>query len=137
MGLEGVDRAANFDCDPRVIGISVYQRRDAALATVQQKVRETAELLGLDGAAFDERIVVKDDYLGGGYGVLGDVEREATKLLAQHEGILIGPVYTGRAVAGLIDLIRRGEFSASDTVLFWHTGGAPALFAYAEELLTG
>ena len=62
------------------------------------------------------------------------MEKEATNLLAQHEGIFIGPVYTGRAVAGLIDLIRKGVFTKDQTVLFWHTGGAPALFAYAEEL---
>jgi len=50
------------------------------------------------------------------------------------EGVLVDPVYTGRALAGLIDLIRKGEFTTGQNVLFWHTGGTPALFAYAEQL---
>src|SRR5438445_564834 len=61
--------------------------------------------------------------------------REAIQLAARQEGILLDPVYTGRAMAGLIDLVRRGEFGADETIVFWHTGGTPALFAYSEELL--
>ena len=67
--------------------------------------------------------------------MLGEREREAIQLVARHEGILLDPVYTGRAMAGLIDLVRRGEFGADETIVFWHTGGTPALFAYSEELL--
>jgi 1-aminocyclopropane-1-carboxylate deaminase/D-cysteine desulfhydrase-like pyridoxal-dependent ACC family enzyme len=59
---------------------------------------------------------------------MGAAEAEAIRLFARCEGILLDPVYTGRAAAGLIDLIRRGEFGRSETVLFWHTGGQPALF---------
>ena len=77
---------------------------------------------------------VNDHYLGGGYAVMGEPEREAIRLCAQTEGLLVDPVYTGRAMAGLIDLIRAGEFKAGQNVLFWHTGGTPALFAYAEQL---
>ena len=65
-----------------------------------------------------------------GYGVVGEAEREAIRLTAQQEGILLDPVYTGRAMAGLIGMIRKGKVSADKPVLFWHTGGAPALFAY-------
>ena len=72
---------------------------------------------------------VRDDYLGGGYAVMGNPEREAIQLFARHEGLLVDPVYTGRAAAGLIDLIRRRFFKPEETVLFWHTGGLPALFA--------
>jgi 1-aminocyclopropane-1-carboxylate deaminase/D-cysteine desulfhydrase-like pyridoxal-dependent ACC family enzyme len=61
--------------------------------------------------------------------VLTDAEREAVKLFARCEGLLLDPVYTGRAAAGLIDLIRNGFFKKDETVLFWHTGGQPALFA--------
>ena len=72
---------------------------------------------------------MNDDYLGGGYGIMGEPEVEALKMFARSEGILLDPVYTGRAAAGLIDLIRRGLFTADQKVLFWHTGGSPAIFA--------
>jgi D-cysteine desulfhydrase len=74
-------------------------------------------------------------YLGEGYGVVGDMEREAIHMLASLEGILLDPVYTGRAMGGLIDMIRRREIDSGETVLFWHTGGAPALFSYAADLV--
>jgi 1-aminocyclopropane-1-carboxylate deaminase/D-cysteine desulfhydrase-like pyridoxal-dependent ACC family enzyme len=74
-------------------------------------------------------VLCNADYCQAGYGVLSDKEREAIRLFAQHEGLLLDPVYTGRAGAGLIDLIRKGFFNKSETVLFWHTGGQPALFA--------
>jgi D-cysteine desulfhydrase len=85
------------------------------------------------------RLTVEDlhtnyDYLGAGYGVVGELERGAIRLLAQTEGLLVGPVYTGRAFGAVIDLIERGEFSAGQTVLFWHTGDDVALHAYAKEL---
>jgi D-cysteine desulfhydrase len=69
------------------------------------------------------------DYCKAGYGVLTEAEREAVRLFARLEGLLLDPVYTGRAAAGLIDLVRKGSFNKSETVLFWHTGGQPALFA--------
>jgi len=70
-----------------------------------------------------------DQYWQAGYGVLTDAEREAVKLFATYEGLLLDPVYTGRAAAGLINLIRTGFFKKGETVLLWHTGGQPALFA--------
>jgi len=76
-----------------------------------------------------EEILVNADYLGGGYAVMGEPEIEAIRLFAREEGLLLDPVYTARAAAGLIDLTRRGFFDRSQTVLFWHTGGSPALFA--------
>jgi len=72
---------------------------------------------------------VNANYLGGGYGVMGAGEAEAIRLFARHEGVLLDPVYTGRAAAGMIDLIHQGAFRPDENVLFWHTGGAPALFA--------
>ncbi|MDF2178178.1 D-cysteine desulfhydrase family protein [Aliiglaciecola sp. CAU 1673] len=80
-----------------------------------------------------EDIVLNEDYLGQGYGVMGEPEQEAISLMASLEGILLDPVYTGRAMAGLLDLVQKGHFSAEDKILFWHTGGAPAIFAYADE----
>jgi L-cysteate sulfo-lyase len=132
VGLAAVEQMQELDCRPSVIGISVYQRLPQVAATVKQKVRETAELVGLDGAALEERVIVKDDYLGGGYGEPTDAMVEAVALAARFEGLLLDPVYTGKTLSGLVDLARRGSFQPTDTVLFWHTGGTPALFAYRE-----
>jgi len=81
-------------------------------------------------------VLANDHYCKAGYGVLTDAEREAVQLFAKYEGLLLDPVYTGRAAAGMIDLIRQGFFSKDETVLFWHTGGQPALFAekYANQI---
>jgi D-cysteine desulfhydrase/L-cysteate sulfo-lyase len=67
--------------------------------------------------------------VGEGYGIPTAASQEALELTARHEGILLDPVYTAKAMAGLIARVRTGEFSASDTVLFWHTGGQPGFFA--------
>lgn len=132
VGMEGVRRTAELDAGPRVIGVSVYRRQAAALSTVRQKTRETVELIGLADATLDERIVVLDDYLGEGYGEPTAGMLEAVGLAARLEGLLVDPVYTGKTLAGLIDLVRRGTFAPSDNVLFWHTGGTPALFPYRD-----
>jgi D-cysteine desulfhydrase family pyridoxal phosphate-dependent enzyme len=95
----------------------------------------TALRIGLDTSFTPGDFVVNRDYLGGGYGVVGEVEREAIRLAARYEGLLLDPVYTGRAMGGLIDMIRRGVIGHDETLLFWHTGGMPALFAYADELV--
>jgi len=89
----------------------------------------------MDETFAPDDFVVNRDYLGAGYGVVGDVEREAIRLAGRCEGLLVDPVYTGRALAGLIDLVRRGDIGVHETVLFWHTGGLPALFAYADALV--
>ena len=101
---------------------------------VQKLANATAERIGVDGNFVLSDILIRNEYMGEGYGVVGDPERVAIQLTAYHEGILLDPVYTGRAMAGLIDMIRQGTFSKDDTVLFWHTGGTPALFHYAEAL---
>jgi D-cysteine desulfhydrase len=90
----------------------------------------TAALLEIP-APDPSRLILHGEYVGQGYAVVGDLEREAIRLLARTEGILVDPVYTGRALGGLVDMIRRGEFSSDDTVLFWHTGGTPALFSHS------
>ncbi len=68
-------------------------------------------------------------YTGAGYAVMGQAEKEAIQIFAEQEALLLDPVYTGRAAAGLIDLIRQGFFKKRDSVVFWHTGGTPVLFA--------
>jgi len=118
-----------FDFRGRILGISVDREAVALQAGVAALATETADAVGEKLHFLPEEILVNDEYLGEGYGKPGEGEREALQLFAQKEGLLLDPVYTGRAAAGLIDLIRKGFFSPNDTVLFWHTGGAPALFA--------
>jgi D-cysteine desulfhydrase len=94
----------------------------------------TATSLEADLSFSPSDLSLNENYTGAGYGIIGEAEKEAIRLTAKHEGILLDPVYTGRAMAGLIDLIRKGHFTKDEFVLFWHTGGAPALFASANEL---
>jgi len=96
----------------------------------------TAGALGVEEKIEASDLIIDYDYLGAGYGVVGDVEREAVRLLATTEGILIGPVYTGRALAGVIGHIRQGRIRKDETVLFLHTGDDIALHAYVDELLS-
>src|SRR5882724_12091379 len=101
---------------------------------VAQIANDCAQYIGSDLRLAKQDISVIYGYTGGGYGVVSNLEREAIQLMAQSEGIILDPVYTGRAFGALVDLIRKGEFKRGEDVLFWHTGGAPALFAYAKEL---
>jgi L-cysteate sulfo-lyase len=96
---------------------------------------ETAKYIGFDAKFTAKDFNVVYDYLGGGYGVVSDLERDAIRLLGSREGIVLDPVYTGRLMGALIDLIRKKTFRSDETILFWHTGGAPALFAYAKDLI--
>jgi 1-aminocyclopropane-1-carboxylate deaminase/D-cysteine desulfhydrase-like pyridoxal-dependent ACC family enzyme len=82
-----------------------------------------------------EEIVVHDDYIGAGYGIASPAGLEAIRLVAQTEGIFLDPVYSGKAMAGLIDQIRQGRIDRRHKALFLHTGGAPSLFAYASDFL--
>lgn len=119
----------------KILGISVdhpaqdLQNQVAALTTA------TATHLGLGTLSLAHRVEVNDDYIGEGYAKVGETEREAIRVTAQTEGILLDPVYTGRAMGGLIDLIRWGAFTRGQKVLFWHTGGVAALPAFADKLL--
>ncbi len=94
-----------------------------------------AALLGLPHRVTAAEIDIRDDYIGAGYGAVTPGGREALALLAHAEGILLDPVYTAKAMAGLIDDARRGRLGADDQVVFIHTGGTPALFAYRDELM--
>ncbi|HHH42381.1 MAG TPA: D-cysteine desulfhydrase family protein [Chloroflexi bacterium] len=113
----------------RILGISVDLRADALRYTLAGLATATAKFLGLPLDFAPEDFDVEDGYLGGGYGVVSELEREAIRLVARTEGLLLDPVYTGRAFGGLLDLIRRGAFSPEERVLFWHTGGTAGLFA--------
>ncbi|GAB4479561.1 MAG: D-cysteine desulfhydrase [Anaerolineae bacterium] len=129
-------RLAGLLADAALIGISVDEPQAALARRVVQLAAEGAAALGVTWTLRDSdpAIQIEDGYRGGGYAVVGEAEREAIRLLARSEGILVDPVYTGRALAGLIDLVRRGRFTAGQRVLFWHTGGTAALFAFSGEL---
>ena len=117
-----------------VVGISVMFKKGKAIDEVVTLVNEAAKLLALDVAVTPDEVTVYDDYMGQGYGIITDGCIEAIRLVAQMEGIFLDPVYTGKAMAGLIDLIHKGQFTSKDTVIFVHTGGLPAVFAYHQEL---
>ena len=134
-GLVAGARATGFRAPVIGIRIDKGDPSDAPYEVVLAKLAgQTARLMGLEAVFAPGDFTVNGDYMGQGYGVVGNLEREAISLMAQAEGILLDPVYTGRAFGGLVDMIRRRLFSPSDTILFWHTGGAPALFAYAADL---
>jgi L-cysteate sulfo-lyase len=114
-----------------VLGISVRAPRAAQEAKVFSLAEATMELLG-ERQIGRNSVVANDDYVGPGYGVLTNNIIEAVRLVARSEGLLLDPVYTGKAMAGLIDLIRRGLFDKRDNVVFLHTGGTSGLFAYSQ-----
>ncbi|MEZ4642337.1 MAG: D-cysteine desulfhydrase family protein [Chloroflexota bacterium] len=118
----------------QIIGISVSSEASALTTQIAALATATATHLGLGTLSLADKVNVNDDYLGDGYGIVSEAEREALRMVAQLEGIVLDPVYTGRAMGGLIDLIRWGAFTRGQTVLFWHTGGAAALSAFADKL---
>jgi len=113
----------------KIYGISVDETESKLKDNVITIIQELADQLGQGLEISRKDILVNADYTGEGYGVMNDKDREAIHLFAENEGILLDPVYTGRAGAGLIDLIRKGFFKQGETILFWHTGGTPGLFA--------
>ena len=113
----------------KILGISVDEPADALKQTVASLASETAAYIGEDWTFSASEVLVNDAYTGGGYAVMGEPEINAIRLFARSEALLLDPVYTGRAAAGMIDLILQGFFKETDTILFWHTGGGPALFA--------
>ncbi|USG66902.1 D-cysteine desulfhydrase [Brevibacillus ruminantium] len=115
-----------------VIGINVSRDRESQEKKVQELLLSTAEFVGLKGELPASLVRCEDEYVGPGYAIPTAEMVEAVKLLARTEGILLDPVYTGKAMAGLIGLIRRGAFRKEDRVLFLHTGGTPALYTYAD-----
>ena len=135
----GMSVGADFyGLNTNIIGIGI-DKRPSTETPYEQELAELAnnlaEKLEMKQVYTPETFIVRKEYQDVGYGVVGDLEREAIRLVAQNEGILLDPVYSGRAMGGLIEMIRKKEFSKHETVLFWHTGGTPALFDYARELI--
>ncbi|HDL85981.1 MAG TPA: pyridoxal-phosphate dependent enzyme, partial [Candidatus Acetothermia bacterium] len=115
----------------KVIGISVSRDQDYITKKLTASVAEAHAFLGLEGLPAAE-IIAYDDYIGEGYGIPTPEMKEAVSLVARKEGIFLDPVYTGKAMAGLIDLIRHGELRKGENVIFIHTGGVPGMFAEAQ-----
>lgn len=115
-----------------VLGIGVRAAKEAQETNVYNLAVKTAELLGVAGSIKRESVMANCDYVGGGYGVPTPGMIEAVTLVARLEGILLDPVYSGKGMAGLIDLCRKGHFKKGENVVFLHTGGAVALYGYMD-----
>lgn len=118
----------------QVLGVSVKPDAKWLAERTAQISNETAKLIGLEEPISLEDVSLTDEYVGEGYGILSKEAREALRLVAQTEGILLDPVYTGKAMSGLIGMIKKKHFNKDNNVVFLHTGGTPALFAYKWQL---
>jgi D-cysteine desulfhydrase family pyridoxal phosphate-dependent enzyme len=119
----------------QVLGISVSEGKGVLVPIVQKICLETEKALTLDLGIKPSDIIVMDEYVKEGYGILNKETAEAIRRLFATEGIVLDPVYTGKAMAALIDLVRKGFFRKDDRIVFFHTGGTPALFPYREPLV--
>jgi D-cysteine desulfhydrase family pyridoxal phosphate-dependent enzyme len=120
--------AALMRATPGITGISADDPADVIEDIVRNLVAAIGEQVGVPDLAY-ERTEVDASFVGLGYGIPTAASTEALELVARTEGLLLDPVYTAKAMAGLIAIIRRGGFTDDQTILFWHTGGIPALFA--------
>jgi len=118
-----------------VVGISVSDPRGPFSEDVRAIARATDQCLGLGAGVGPEHVIVFDDYIREGYGIVDREVAETIRSVFQKEGIVLDPVYTAKAMAGLFDLVRRGYFRKGQNVVFFHTGGTPALFPNRERLL--
>jgi L-cysteate sulfo-lyase len=114
----------------RVLGITVGRPRDNQEKNVGRLLDETWAHLGMTSAPPHDNIEANDNYFGEAYGIPTPAMKEAVGLLAETEGVLLDPVYSGKAMAGLIDLVRKGTFGKDENIVFIHTGGQAGLFAY-------
>ena len=115
-----------------VIGMSVVHNREQYEVIARDLVLKGSALLGLKQEIVADQVICEDGYLGPGYSLPSPEMVEAVRLVARTEAILLDPVYTGKAMAGLIDYVRKGRFPDGSNVLFLHTGGTPALYAYLD-----
>lgn len=118
-----------------VIGINVSRKKEEQETSVHALVQKTAERLEINTPIPREATMCYDEYVGPGYTIPTPEMAEAVRILARTEGILLDPVYTGKTMAGLIDLVKKGVFSGNENVLFLHTGGSPALYVSMEHVL--
>jgi L-cysteate sulfo-lyase len=126
VGLQGMNSGIP------VLGIGVRAPREKQEANVHALAQATWSHLGLPGLLARDTVQANCDYVGAGYGIPTPGMIEAVQLMAQMEGILLDPVYSGKGMAGLVDLIRRGHFRKDENIVFVHTGGSVGLFGYRE-----
>lgn len=117
-----------------LLGIGVGAAKEPQEQKVWDLAVETAEYIGAPGVVERGDVIANCDYIGEAYGIPTEAMNEAVLLLARLEGLLFDPVYSGKALAGLIDLVTRGHFGDAENIVFLHTGGSAALFAYANQL---
>lgn len=129
--LVGLRRAGS---NASVYGICIRRAASVQRERLMTSVRLTEKLLDCAGTVSPADVLAIDEYLGPAYGIPGSDTLEAIAQMAQEEGILLDPVYTGKAAAGLIGLVEQKTFASSSTVVFLHTGGTPALFGYRDVL---
>ncbi len=131
--------ARKYGYKGRILGISVDEKSDPLKERIAELANQISELIELEHRFTQSEVLVNDKYLGDGYGVAGGAEKNAIEFFARNEGILLDPVYTGRAAAGLLDLHQSGFFREGKgepiNILFWHTGGTPALLSRNYESL--
>ena len=118
----------------QIYGITVSRTRDECIAQIKQLIGETEETLGLNSKVPSNDIFVFDEYIGDGYTMPTSKGIEAIHFVAQTEGIFLDPIYTGKAMAGLTDLVKKGHIGLDQKVIFLHTGGSPSIFSFSSEI---
>jgi len=119
----------------KILGVSVSESKERLVPIVQKICADTQKALALDLGVEASEIAVRDDCIGEGYGIVNRETAEAIRLVFKTEGIVLDPVYTGKTMSALIKLVETGYFRKDERLLFFHTGGTPALFPYREALV--
>lgn len=118
----------------KVLGVSVSEEKQTYRELVLKIARDTEKTLAGTIGIREENIIIFDEYIGEGYGEVNQEVSDAIRLVAMKEGIFLDPVYTGKAMVALIDLVKKGYFGKNDSVVFFHTGGTAALFPNKHKL---
>jgi len=118
----------------KLYGMTVSRKRRECISHIEQLTKETTEILELDLTISSDDILVLDQYIGEGYSIPTPEGIESISLVARTEGIFLDPIYTGKAMAGLTDLIKKNQIDSDKTVIFLHTGGTPSIFSYASTI---
>jgi L-cysteate sulfo-lyase len=124
-----------MNSDIRVVGVSVSDEKEVFIPIVLDIARATERALGIGPAIERHDIIVLDEYIGEGYGIVNAEVAGAVRSLLAREGVVLDPVYTGKAMAALFDLVQKGQFRKEDKIVFFHTGGTPALFPYRGDII--
>ena len=120
--------ARALEAETKIVGISVSDEKETFSIDVREIAYETEQALRLRPPASKDDVIVFDEYIRDGYGIVNREVADVIRLIFQREGIVLDPVYTSKAFVGLMDLIKKGYFKKTDKIVFFHTGGTPALF---------